>query len=128
MKRYLIYPAIAPLVFALAITLYHWERVTLALVGWNLASSYLLFLGPSLIVAAVDTRGLKRGSDARLMWCIATMLLVTVIPFAVVIPGARFEVPFLLVLMLAAIVATCVCYWISAIVQPSLPGRATGES
>jgi hypothetical protein len=113
MTRFLIYPVVAPLVFGSAFVLYHWEKVTLELVGWNFASSYVLFVVPSLIVAAVDARGVKRKSDTRLMSCILTMLLTTVLPFAAAIPGARFEPQFLLVMIAAAVVATGICYWIS---------------
>jgi hypothetical protein len=115
MSRFLIYPAVAPLVFGLAFVLYHWEKVTVELVGWNFASSYVLFVVPSLIVAAVDARGVKRQSDTRLMSCILTMVLTTVLPFVVAIPGARFEPHFLLVMMVAAVVATSLCYWISTL-------------
>jgi len=126
MSRYAVYPLAAPLVFALAFMLYHREKLTLELAGWNLVSSYVLFALPSLIVAAVDSRGLKRKSETRLATCILTMILVTVVPFAVVIPGARFEPHFLLVMTVAAIFATGVCYWISVMVQPSAPESAGG--
>ncbi len=113
MSRFIIYPAIAPLVFGLAFVLYHWEKATLELAAWNFGSSYVLFVVPSLIVAAVNSRGLRCKSDTHLLSCILTMLLATVLPFAVVIPGARFEPHFLLVMAVAAILATGVCYWIS---------------
>jgi hypothetical protein len=120
MSRYVIYPAIAPLVFGLAYTIYHWKKVTLELVGWNFISCYVLFAVPSLIVAAIDSRGLKRRSDNRIVPCVATMLLLTVVPLAVMLPAARFEASFLLATAIAALIATGICYKISETAQPAL--------
>jgi hypothetical protein len=119
--RFLVYPLVAPLVFGLAFSLYHWKTLTLDLAGRNVAYAYALILLPSMIVAAVDWRGFDRKSDTRLMSCILTMLLVTVVPFAAIAPGALFEENFLPVMVLAALVSTAVCYWISTLFPPNWP-------
>src|SRR5215213_5964026 len=106
MSPYLVYPLVAPLVFALAFVLYHWEKATWELVGWQVLSAYGLYLIPSLIVASVDSRALKRKSATRVQSVMLTMLLVTVVPFAIMIPQARFEGAFLMVMAIAAIFAT----------------------
>ena len=51
------------------------------------------------------SRGLKRKSENRLASCLLTMPGITVVPFALAIPGARFEPEFLLYMGIAAIVA-----------------------
>jgi hypothetical protein len=119
MIRFLIYPLITPAAFALAFTINRWEKLSSELVTINFASLYALIFLPSLIVAAVDHFGLKRKTESRLLWCTLTMLGVTVVPFVLLAPGIRFEESAMAFMLVAAIVATTVCYSISNYIQPT---------
>ncbi len=116
--RYIVYPLVAPLAFAAAFSMYHWQKLTLELAGWNLLGAYVLFFLPSLLVACVDTRGMKHKGHERLPLCVVTMMMATVVPFVVLIPGAM-EGYFLLALAGAALAAAIACYWISDVLEPA---------
>jgi hypothetical protein len=124
--RYKIYPLVAPLAFAAAFSMYHWEKLTLELAGWNLMSAYALFALPSLIVARVDTKGLlKFKTRERLSVCVMTMMLVTVPPFLLIGPGALYQENFILALAGGALAAAIMCFWLCDWLRPGGSNGAT---